>query len=78
MDLEIALVEWLDVSKVTNGEVFDKNTSLRNHLAPMKTIGWILNEDDYVLLLVQEFDGEEPRDWIAIPKCLITKITLGK
>jgi len=78
MNLEVALVEWLDVAKITNGEGFNGNIPLSNHLVPMRTIGWFLKEDDYVLILVQEFDGDEPRDWIAIPKCLITKITLGK
>jgi len=71
---EIAVIEWLDVSKSTNDEIFDKSHSPDDRLANMKTIGWIYQETEKVILLVQEFDEDFPRDWIVIPKVLITKM----
>ena len=71
---EIVVIEWLDVSKSTNDEIFDKSHNPDDRLAKMKTIGWIYQETEKVILLVQEFDEDFPRDWIVIPKVLITKM----
>lgn len=74
MKFEKATVEWEDVSKMTNDDNFDEGSDIDKRLSKMKTIGWIFQETEKVIILVQEFDGEKPRDWVAIPKSLIIKI----
>lgn len=71
--MKIITVEWIDTFKEMNNATFDEKQDIDNMITDMKTIGWLYKETEKTLLLVQEFDGEVPRDWIAIPKILITK-----
>ena len=77
MKKEIVVVDWIDVSKKTNDDSFDDSCDIDSRVSSMKTIGWLYEESEKTILLVQEFDGESPRDWIVIPKVLITKTTHG-
>ena len=70
--MELVIVEWVDVTKMMNDDNFDEKQDVNNRLSKMKTTGWLFQQSDKVLLLVQEFDEEKPRDWVAIPKVLIT------
>jgi hypothetical protein len=74
--MKLLVVDWEDVSKQTNDE-FDENKDLDSRLTPMKTVGFQYKETEKTLLLVQEFwtTKETPRDWVAIPKAQIRKIT---
>jgi hypothetical protein len=71
--MKISIIEWIDVTKRMNDDSFDENQNIDDMISPMKTIGWLYKETDKTILLVQEFDGTDPRDWVVIPKVLITK-----
>jgi hypothetical protein len=78
MALKPMIVEWIDVAKKINDDAFDETHDVDNRLFKMKTIGWLYQESEKTVLLVQEFDGNKdalPRDWVAIPRVLIEKIT---
>ena len=72
--MELVIVEWEDVTKATNDDTFDEKQDVNNRLSKMKTTGWLFQQSETVVLLVQEFDDEKPRDWVAIPKVLILKM----
>jgi hypothetical protein len=72
--MEVVAVEWFDVTKTINDDSFDEKQDVDNRLSKMKTTGWLFQQTEKVILLVQEFDDETPRDWIVIPKVLITNI----
>jgi hypothetical protein len=72
--MELVIVEWIDVTEVTNDYDFNDKLNVDHRLSNMKTLGWLFQQSEKTLLLVQEFDDDEPRDWIAIPKVLITKM----
>lgn len=69
----IETVVWRDVTKTMNDDDFNSKQNVDELLSEMRTIGWVYRETEEVLLLVQEFSGGSPRDWIAIPKSLIVK-----
>lgn len=71
--MKIITVEWIDTFKEMNNATFDEKQDIDNMITDMKTIGWLYKETEKTILLVQEFDEGVPRDWIAIPKILITK-----
>jgi len=72
--MEVIVVEWVDVTKTMNDDVFNEKQDVDNRLSKMKTTGWLFQQTERVILLVQEFDDETPRDWIVIPRVLITKM----
>lgn len=77
--MQLVQVEWEDVAKTMNDDNFDNSVDIDSRLVQMKTIGWIHQQTKKTLLLAQESmkdSGEDAvRDWVAIPKVLITKIT---
>lgn len=73
--MELVVVEWFDVTKISNDEDFDEKKDVNDRLSDMKTVGWLFQQSDEVILLVQEFnDDKSPRDWVTIPRVLITKM----
>lgn len=70
--MELVIVEWEDVTKSINDDTFDEKQDVNNRLSKMKTTGWLFQQSEKVVLIVQEFDDQKPRDWVAIPKVLIT------
>jgi hypothetical protein len=71
---EIVSVDWIDTTKKISDDSFDENGDIDNRLSSMKTIGWLYQESEKTVLLVQEYDGDSPRDWIVIPRVLIIKM----
>jgi hypothetical protein len=71
--MKIVVVDWIDVTKKMNDDDFDDKQSADDMVSSMKTIGWLYKETDKTILIVQEFDENTPRDWVVIPKVLITK-----
>lgn len=71
--MKISIVDWIDVTKKMNDDDFDDKQSADDMVSSMKTIGWLYKETDKTILIVQEFDENTPRDWVVIPKVLITK-----
>jgi hypothetical protein len=81
MKKEIVIVEWTDVTKKTNDDAFDENCNIDTRLSKMKTIGMLYQQSEKAIMLVQEFDEDgnpSPRDWVVIPRVLITKMTSAK
>ena len=75
--MELVVVEWFDVTKISNDEDFDEKKDVNDRLSDMKTVGWLFQQSDKVILLVQEFnDDKSPRDWVTIPRVLITKMDI--
>ena len=72
--MKIVTVDWIDVTKKTSDDSFDVTYDIDNRLSNITTIGWLYQQTEKTLLLVQEFDGETPHDWVVIPKTLIKKI----
>ena len=73
--MKIVIVDWNDVTKESSNESFNEMESIDNMLSPIKSIGWLYKETDKTILIVQEFNNEgKPRDWVVIPKALITKM----
>ena len=72
--MKISIVEWVDVTKKMNDDDFDEKQNIDGMISTMKTVGWLYKQTDKTILLVQEFDEGSPRDWVAIPKGLITKM----
>jgi hypothetical protein len=66
-------VHWLDVGKTMNDDEFDASQDVDSRLSPIKTIGWVYEESEKTLMLVQEFADGVVRDHIVIPKALIVK-----
>jgi len=76
-DMQMVDVEWMDVTKQMNDDAFNPKENIDKRLIILETIGWVYQESDNTLLLVQEFnDDHTPRDWAAIPKALIRKKTV--
>jgi len=71
--MKIVIVDWIDVTKKMNDDDFDDKQDVDDMVSSMKTIGWLYKQTEKTLLIVQEFDGNTPRDWVVIPKVLITK-----
>ena len=69
--MKIVIVEWTYITKEMN-DTLDEKQDIDTMITNMKTIGWLYKETEKTLLLVQEFD-KAPRDWVVIPKVLITK-----
>jgi hypothetical protein len=67
------IIEWNDVRKTMNDDIFNNDDDIDGMYSFMRTIGWLYKGTDKTVLLVQEFCDHEPRDWIVIPKCLIIK-----
>jgi len=73
--MQLVVVEWIDAAKITN-ETYEDSVDVDSRLGHMKTVGWIHQQSKKTIVLAQETDGEQSiRDWIAIPKVLITKMT---
>jgi hypothetical protein len=74
--MKISIIEWDDVTKEMNEASFDEDRNIDDLISHEKTIGWVYKETDKTILLVQEFDNDKgkPRDWVVIPKVLITKM----
>jgi len=72
------MVDWIDIRKAVNDETFNDNDNIDDKVAKVQTIGWIYKQTKKTLFLVQEFIDGEVRDWIVIPKCIITKIAILK
>jgi hypothetical protein len=70
------IVDWIDIRKAVNDETFNENDDIDDKVAKISTIGWLYKESKKSMFLVQEFTDGEVRDWIVIPKCVITKITI--
>lgn len=68
------VVEWLDVTKLTNAKGLREDINPDDLPSKMKTIGWLYKKTKKTLLLVQEWDEDDVRDWIAIPRCLVIRI----
>jgi hypothetical protein len=71
MDYKSVVVTWGDVSKTMNDDSFDDDADITNLLSNMQTIGWLYKSTKDTIMLVQEFCGDKPRDWVVIPKVLI-------
>jgi len=70
--MKSVIVEWIDITKKMSDDSFCENQNIDDMILPsMKTIGWLYKETDKNILLVQEFEGDKPHDWIIIPKVLI-------
>ena len=74
--MQVVIVEWLDVDKELNQDSFDEKMDIDSKLVLITTLGWNFRESDMCLMIVQEFSGRIPRDYIVIPKSLIKKITV--
>ena len=72
------MVDWIDIRKTVNDETFNDNDNIDDKVAKVQTIGWLYKHTKKTIFLVQEFIGGEVRDWIVIPRCIITKIVILK
>lgn len=72
--MQTVIVVWYDIAKTMNDESFDEKIDIDSRLIQMKTIGWLYKESPTVILLVQEFSDGKPRDYVTIPRSLITEI----
>lgn len=72
--MKIVIVEWIDVDKELNQDTFDEKMDIDSKLVLITTLGWNFRETDTCLMVVQEFNGKIPRDYVVIPKSLIKKI----
>jgi len=70
------IVDWIDISKQVNDVEFREIDNIDDKLAKVQTIGWLYKQSKKTILIVQEFLDGEVRDWIVIPKCVITKIRI--
>jgi len=71
--IKLVLVEWLDVKKTMNDDVFDSRMDIDVACERMRTVGWLYRETGRTLMLVQEFSGDVPRDWVVIPRSLVVR-----
>ena len=69
--MKIVTVDWIDVTKKTSDDSFDVTYDIDNRLSNITTIGWLYEESEKTILLVQELDDGKPHDWLVIPKSLI-------
>ena len=81
MSGEYAVVEWVDSASVGGGlwvsrEEIDPDTLTLVGLM-QRTIGWIVDESDEVLLLAQSKGADRIGAVLAIPKVSIVKRRLG-
>lgn len=74
--MQVVIVEWLDVDKELNQDTFDEKMDIDSKLVSIVTLGWNFRETDTCLMVVQEFSGKIPRDYVVIPKSLIRKIVV--
>jgi hypothetical protein len=74
--MKIVKVEWVDIHKEINDNTFSENEDIDDKVAKIETIGWLYRETKKSVFLVQEFWNKTVRDWIIIPKSVITKITI--
>jgi len=70
------IVDWIDIRKAVNDETFNENDNIDNKVARVQTIGWLYKQSKKSMFLVQEFIDGTVRDWIVIPRCVITKIRI--
>jgi hypothetical protein len=73
--LKKVVVDWVDICKRVNDDEFNDNDNIDDKLAEITTIGWLYSQTKNCILLMQESYEGTMRDWIIIPKCVITKIT---
>jgi len=71
--MKIVSVTWVDTTKKMNEDSFDEDKNIDELTTPMKTVGWLYKQTNKTILLVQEFEGGLPRDWVVIPKGIITE-----
>lgn len=75
--MKLLVVAWEDILKMTSDESFNPAVAVDKRLASFRTVGWLYQESDNTIMLVQEFDDKGmPHDWIVIPKSLITSIEI--
>ena len=70
------IVDWIDISKQVNDTDFKETDNIDDKVAKVQTIGWIYKQTKKTIFLVQEFIDGEVRDWVVIPRCVITKIRI--
>ena len=76
--MKAVIVDWVDIVKAVNDETFNENANIDDRVAKVQTIGWLYKQTKKSVFLVQEFIDGTVRDWIVIPKCVITKIVTVK
>jgi hypothetical protein len=78
MKLIPVVVIWEDITKNTNDNNFDETVSPDTRLTVMTSVGYLYQETDRTILLVQEFWTNEgkhvPRDWLVIPRGNIVSV----
>ena len=72
VDFKLVIVHWNDANKGLNQDCFNEDNDIDDMVGRVTTTGFLYNETEKTWLLVQEFDGTMPRDYVVIPKCLIT------
>ena len=75
--MKAVYIEWVDSSSASGNVWVDIEKVKINKLMLCKTIGFIIDETENDLVIVNSFDGDEKRPYVSgdmrIPKCAIRK-----